>query len=74
MTSEIDSLQERVDAIRATGNPELVRRAYIALGQELREFARKTLNRKRFPIIQRVNQADVEWLLGELADRAHGRS
>ena len=69
MTSEIDSLQERLDAIRATGNAELARRAYIALGRELREFAKKALKRKRFPIIQRVNQADVEWLLADLAEQ-----
>ena len=69
MTSEIDSLQERIDAIRATGNAELASRTYRALGEQLREFARKTLKRKRFPIIQRINQADVEWLLAELGDR-----
>ena len=69
--TEIDSLQQRVDAIRATGNPELARRAYAALGRELREFARKILKRKRFPIIQRVNQTDVEWLLSDLAERAN---
>lgn len=41
-----------------------------ALGRELREFARKTLKRKRFPIVQRVNQTDVEWLLTDLPERA----
>lgn len=35
MTSEIDSLQERVDAIRATGDAELAGRAWHALSAVL---------------------------------------
>ena len=67
--AEIDSLQKRVDAIRATGNAELSGRAFLLLGRELRAFAKKTLKRKRFPIARRINQTDVEWLLADLAER-----
>jgi hypothetical protein len=68
MTSEMDSLQERVDAIRATGNAELAAITYRLLGRELREFAKKTLKRKRFPIMRRVNKDDIEWLLADLSE------
>jgi hypothetical protein len=70
MSSEIDSLQQRVDAIRATGDAELAARTYLALGRELRVFAKTTLKRKRFPINRRINQTDAEWLLSDLWDKA----
>jgi hypothetical protein len=41
MTSEIDSLHERVDAIRATADTELTVRAYRALSKVLFEFTRE---------------------------------
>ena len=68
MTSEIDSLQERVDAIRATGDTELAARAYRALSKVLFEFTREKTGRigPNVPIIKRVNVADVEHLLFEL--------
>ena len=39
--TEFDSLQERVDAMRATGNAELAARAYRALSKVLFEFTRE---------------------------------
>ena len=60
MTSEIDSLQERVDAIRTTGNAELAGRAYRALSKVLFEFTRQKRRVRKFPIIKRVTVDDVE--------------
>jgi hypothetical protein len=75
MTSEIDSLQERVDAIRASGDPELAARAYRALSKVLFEFTREKTGRvgPKVPIIQRVTVDDVERFLADLAERASGR-
>ncbi len=72
MTSEIDSLQERVAAIRATGDAELVGRAWHALSRVLFEFTRERTGRSgsNVPIGQRVNSVDVERLLSELSDRS----
>lgn len=71
MTSEIDSLQERVDAIRATGDAELAARAWHALSKVLFEFARLKTGRvgRKVPLIQRVTAADVEWFLDDRASR-----
>lgn len=70
--TEIDSLQERVDAIRATGDIDLAGRAYRALSKVLFEFTREKTGRvgPQVPIIQRVTVMDVEWLLADLAERA----
>ena len=70
MTSEIDSLQERVDAIRATGDAELAARAWHALSKVLFEFTRAKTGRSRreVPIIQRVNVEDVERFLSDLSE------
>jgi hypothetical protein len=72
MTSEIDSLQERVDAIRATGDVELAFRAYRALSKVLFEFTREKTGRvgPKVPIIQRVTVDDVEYLLSALQEHA----
>jgi len=74
--TEIDSLQERVDAIRATGDIELGARAYRALSKVLFEFTREKTGRAgpNVPITQRVNVTDVEHFLSELADNASGRT
>lgn len=73
MTSETDSLQERVDAIRNSGDAELAGRAYRALSKVLFEFTREKTDRvgPEVPIIQRVTVMDVEWLLSDLAERAN---
>ena len=70
MTSEIDSLQERVDAIRATGDAELAGRAWHALSKVLFEFTRAKTGRagRNVPIVQRVNSEDVERLLSDLSE------
>lgn len=68
MTSEIDSLQQRVDAIRATGDSELAARAWHVLSKVLLDFTREKRRIRRFPIIKRVNAADAERLLSDLAD------
>ena len=73
MASEIDSLQGRVDAIRATGDAELAGRAWHALSVVLFSYTRERTGTQRFPIIQRVNAADVEGLLADLADNASSR-
>jgi hypothetical protein len=74
MTSEIDSLQERVDAIRATGDPDLAGRAWHALSKVLFQFIRAKTNRggRKVPIIQRVTSDDVERLLSDLAEKGSG--
>jgi hypothetical protein len=74
MTSEIDSLQERVDAIRATGDIELAFRAYRALSKVLFEFTREKKRVRKFPIIRRVTADDVEHLLADLIDDNAGHA
>jgi hypothetical protein len=74
MTSEIDSLQERVDAIRATGDAELAARAWHALSAVLFSYTREKTCRRRFPIIKRVTADDVEGFLSDLAEKAFGRA
>src|SRR5438270_800544 len=71
MVSEIDSLQARVDAIRATGDSALAGRAWHALSKVLCQFTRDKTDRAgpNVPIIRRVNLTDVEFLLADLADR-----
>ena len=70
MTSEFDSLQERVDAIRATGDGELAGRAWRALSKVLFEFTREKTGRvgPKVPIIKRVTPDDVDRLLSDLQD------
>jgi hypothetical protein len=74
MTSEIDSLQERVDAIRATGDAELAGRAWHALLKVLFDFTREKFHRvgSKVPIIKRVTVEDVERFLFDLAEKASG--
>jgi hypothetical protein len=74
--TEFDSLQERVDAIRATGEAELAARAYRALSKALFEFTREKTGRvgSNVPIIQRVNVDDVEHFLSDLAEKASSRA
>jgi hypothetical protein len=74
MTSEIDCLQQRVDAIRATGDAELAGRAWHALSVVLFSYTRERTRTQRFPIIKRVNAADVEGLLADLADKTPSRA
>ena len=74
MTSEIDSLQERVDAIRATGNAELAARAWHALSSVLFSYTREKRRVRKFPIIKRVTVDDVERFLSDLAEKASGRA
>jgi hypothetical protein len=65
MAPGIESLQERVDAIRAAGDLDLAGRAYRALSKVLFEFTREKTGRisPNVPIIQRVTLTDVEYLL-----------
>jgi hypothetical protein len=72
--TEIDSLQERVDAIRSTCDPELIARAYRALSKVLFAFTREKKRVRKFPIITRVTVDDVERFLSDLADKASGRA
>ena len=72
--AEIDSLQERVDAIRATGDADLAGRAWHALSQVLFSYTRDKKRVRKFPIIKRVNVEDVEHFLLELAEEASGRA
>jgi hypothetical protein len=74
MSSEIDSLQERVEAIRATGNAELASRAWHALSSVLFSYTRKKKRVRKFPIIKRVTVNDVERFLSDLADKAASRA
>jgi hypothetical protein len=74
VTSEIDTLQERVDAIRATCDPELTVRAYRALSKVLFEFTREKKRVRKFPIIKRVTVDDVQHFLSDLAEKASGRA
>jgi len=71
MRSEIDCLQERVDAIRRTGDSELAARAWHALSKVLFEFTRVKSGRigAEVPCIRRVTVTDVEWLLADLVDQ-----
>jgi hypothetical protein len=71
MTSEIDSLQERVDAIRATGDADLAGRAWHALSKVLFEFTRRKTGRsgRNTPMIRRVAADDVSRLISDLLDR-----
>jgi hypothetical protein len=73
MTSEIDSLQERVDAIRATGDAELAGRAWHALSKVLFDFTREKRNRpgQNIPIIQRITSDDVKRFISDLADASY---
>ena len=68
MTSEIDSLQERVDAIRATRDPELAGRAWHAISSVLRAYTREKKRISRLPIARRVTPQDVEWFLRDSAE------
>jgi hypothetical protein len=70
MSYEIDALQERVDAIRATGDADLAGRAWHALSKVLFEFTREKRGVRRFPIVKRVNATDVEHLLSDLQEYA----
>jgi hypothetical protein len=74
MASEIDGLQERVDAIRATGDQQLASRAWHALSKVLFEFTREKRCVRKFPIIKRVTVDDVENFLFDLAEKASGRA
>jgi hypothetical protein len=69
--TEIDSLQERVDAIRATGNVELAGRAWHALSKVLFEFTREKTGRvgPTVSIIRRVTVTDVEHILADYIRR-----
>jgi hypothetical protein len=71
MASEIDSLQERVNAIRATGDAELAGRAWHALSKVLFEFTREKTGRttRNVPIVRRVNADDVSRLLSDLREQ-----
>jgi len=72
MVSEIDSLQERVDAIRATGDAELAARAWHALSKVLFDFTREKIGgpKRKLLIVQRVNAADVDRLLSDLSEHS----
>jgi hypothetical protein len=74
MVSEIDSLQERVDAIRATGDPKLATRAWHALSAVLFSYTREKKRVRKFPIIKRVTVDDVERFLSELTEEASHRA
>ncbi len=74
MTSQIESLQERVDAIRATGDAELAARAWHALSAVLFQFTREKRRVQRFPIIKRVTVDDVKRFLSDLAEKASGHA
>ena len=73
MAPEIDCLQERVDAIRATGDAELAGRAWHALSKVLFEFTRVKTGRlgRKVAIAQRVNSVDVAFLLTDLRAQRH---
>jgi hypothetical protein len=73
MASEIDSLQERVNAIRATGDAELAGRAWRALSAVLFAYTREKRRVRKFPIVKRVTVDDVERFLSDLAE-ASGRT
>jgi hypothetical protein len=73
MASEIDSLQERVDSIRATGDADLAARAWHALSKVLLDFTRERTHTRRFPIIKRMNAGDVERLLSHLQEQRGSR-
>jgi hypothetical protein len=70
MASEIDSLQARVDAIRATGDVALIHMTNLRLGRDLRahfnkKFKRKNFKRYHFPFTQQ----EVDWLLADIAEQ-----
>ena len=69
MASEIDSLQQRVDAIWATGDAELAGLVWHALSKILFDFTSEKRGVRHFPIIKRVNAADAERLLIEMSDQ-----
>jgi hypothetical protein len=71
--TEMESLQERVDAIRATGDAELAGRAWHALSAVLFSYTREKKRGGRFPIIKRVTADDVEHLLSDLQERRGSR-
>jgi hypothetical protein len=68
--TEFASLQDRVDAICATGDAELAARAWHALSKVLFGFTREKTGRAgpNVPIIQRVNVTDVEHFLSEAGE------
>ena len=66
--TEFESLQKRVDDIRASNDPDLAVAAWRALSVVLRDFTRRRKGVKRFPIERRVSQTDVEFLLSDLAE------
>jgi hypothetical protein len=65
----LDSLQHRVDQIRATGNDDLAARAWRALSQVLFNFTRAAHGQvgADVPPAARVNADDVRRLLARLA-------
>jgi hypothetical protein len=71
MSSAIDALKDRVDAIRATGDDDLAGRAWHALSKVLFEFTRERTGRtsRTIPIIRRVTCEDVERLLSDLREQ-----
>ena len=76
MTSEIEALQLRVDAIRATNSADLAGRAWHALSMVLFEFTRAKTSRtsQDTPIIQRVTSDDVARLLSDRQERHQSHS
>jgi hypothetical protein len=69
MASEIDGLQERVEAICATGDSELAHMTFLLLGRELRAFFNKKHKRKNFKRFHYpFTQAEVDWKLADLAE------
>ena len=67
-------LGRRIDAICATGNPELAARAYHAVSKVLFSFTREKRRVRKFPIIKRVNVDDVGRFLTDLAEKASDRT
>ena len=75
MASAIEALQDRVDAIRATGDGDLAGRAWHALSKVLFEFTRERTGRadRAVPIVRRVMCEDMERLLSDLQKSKHTR-
>ncbi len=67
--NEIESLQERVAAIRETGDPDLAARAWHALSQVLFAYTPEKTRTHHFPIIKRVNVSDIDLFLADLRDK-----
>jgi hypothetical protein len=70
--TEFECLQKRCDEILATNEGELAASAWRALSAVLRDFSRRRKSVKRFPIQQRVNQTDVDFLLSDLTEAQNG--